>query len=144
MTWLKKVKFFCTNIQVPWALHGKKCFSIFPSPARMPLTTLSLEGNNLYMTSLLPPRESLVSEITAGDGNIEKLFLRCLSNPSSEPESIREKYLGYVVFASHFRGWQVYVGTLFYIQWRVQSIVHPPCHTQPQHTLPASKARQLI
>jgi hypothetical protein len=29
------------------------------------------------MTSLFPPRESLVSDIAAGDGNIEKLFLRC-------------------------------------------------------------------
>jgi hypothetical protein len=26
------------------------------------------------MTSLFPPRESLVSDILAGDGNIEKLF----------------------------------------------------------------------
>ncbi len=40
----------------------------------MSLTKLSLGGNNLYMTSLLPPRESLVSDIPAGDGNIEKLF----------------------------------------------------------------------
>jgi hypothetical protein len=30
------------------------------------------------MTSLFPPRESLVSDIPAGDGNIEKLFLRRL------------------------------------------------------------------
>ncbi len=43
----------------------------------MSLTKLSLGGNNLYMTSLFPPRESLVSDIPAGDGNIEKLFLRC-------------------------------------------------------------------
>jgi hypothetical protein len=40
----------------------------------MSLTKLSLGGNNLYMTSLFPPRESLVSDIPAGDGNIEKLF----------------------------------------------------------------------
>ncbi len=43
----------------------------------MSLTKLSLGGNNLYMTSLFPPRESFVSDIPAGDGNIEKLFLRC-------------------------------------------------------------------
>ncbi len=42
-------------------VHRKKIFSIFPSPAGM---------------SLFPPRESLVSDIQAGDGNIEKLFLR--------------------------------------------------------------------
>jgi hypothetical protein len=29
------------------------------------------------MTSLFPPSESLVSDIPSGDGNIEKLFLRC-------------------------------------------------------------------
>jgi hypothetical protein len=55
----------------------KKLFDIpVPSPARMSLTQISLGGNNLYMTSLFPPRESLVSDIPAGDGNIEKLFLR--------------------------------------------------------------------
>jgi hypothetical protein len=43
----------------------------------MSLTKLSLGGNNLYMTSLFPPRESLVSDIPAGDGNIEKLSLLC-------------------------------------------------------------------
>jgi hypothetical protein len=29
------------------------------------------------MTSLFPPRESLVSDIPAEEGNIEKLFVRC-------------------------------------------------------------------
>jgi hypothetical protein len=48
-----------------------------PAPAGMSLAKLSLGGNNLYMTSLFPPRESLVSDIPAGDGNIKKLFLRC-------------------------------------------------------------------
>ncbi len=55
-------------------IHRKKSFSIFPSPAGVSLTKLSLGGNNLYMTSLFPPRESLVSDIPAGDGNIKKLF----------------------------------------------------------------------
>jgi hypothetical protein len=55
-------------------VHRKKRFSIFPSPAGMSLTKLSLGGNNLYMTSLFPPRDSLVSDIPAGDGNIKKLF----------------------------------------------------------------------
>ncbi len=35
----------------------KKSFSIFPSPAGMPHTQLSLRGNNLHMTSLFPPRQ---------------------------------------------------------------------------------------
>ncbi len=58
-------------------IHCKKSFSIFPSPAGMSLTKLSLGGNNLYMTSLFPPRKSLVIDIPAGDGNIKKLFLQC-------------------------------------------------------------------
>jgi hypothetical protein len=40
----------------------------------MPLTKLFLGWNNLYMTPLFPARESLVSDIPAEDGNIEKLF----------------------------------------------------------------------
>jgi hypothetical protein len=52
-------------------VHNKKSFSIFPSAAGMSLTKLSLGRNNLYLTSLFPPRESLVS-----DGYIEKLFYR--------------------------------------------------------------------
>jgi hypothetical protein len=43
----------------------------------MPLTKLSLGGNNDVMYTLFPPRESLVSDIPAGDGNIEKLLLQC-------------------------------------------------------------------
>jgi hypothetical protein len=40
----------------------------------MSLTKLSLGGNNDVMYKLFPPRESLVSDIPAGDGNIEKIF----------------------------------------------------------------------
>ncbi len=58
-------------------LHCKKSFSIFPSLAGMSLTKLSLGGNNYVIYKLFPPRESLVSDIPAGDGNIEKLFLQC-------------------------------------------------------------------
>jgi hypothetical protein len=55
-------------------IHRKKSFSIFPSSAVMSLTELSLGGNNLYEMSLFPPRESLVSDIPAGDLNIIKFF----------------------------------------------------------------------
>ncbi len=34
----------------------------------------SMGGNNDVIYKLFPPRESLVSDIPAGDGNIEKLF----------------------------------------------------------------------
>jgi hypothetical protein len=40
----------------------------------MSLTKLSLGGNNDVIYKLFPPRESLVSDIPAGNGNIEKLF----------------------------------------------------------------------
>jgi hypothetical protein len=40
--------------------HRKKRFTSFPSPAGMSLTKLPLGRNNSVMTSLFPPRESLV------------------------------------------------------------------------------------
>jgi hypothetical protein len=40
----------------------------------MSLTKLSLGGNNDGIYKLFSPRESLVSDISAGDGNIEKFF----------------------------------------------------------------------
>jgi hypothetical protein len=43
----------------------------------MSLTEVSLGGNNDVIYKLFPPRESLVSDIPAGGGNIKKLFLRC-------------------------------------------------------------------
>jgi hypothetical protein len=54
--------------------HRKKSFSIFPSPVGISLTKLSLGGNYDAIYKLFLPRESLVSDIPAGDGNIEKLF----------------------------------------------------------------------
>jgi hypothetical protein len=40
----------------------------------MSLYKLSLGGNNYVIYKLFPPRESLASDIPAGDGNIEKFF----------------------------------------------------------------------
>jgi hypothetical protein len=60
-------------------LHREKSFSIFPSPAGMSLTKLSLDGNNDVIYKLFPPRKSLVSDIPAGHGNIyPKTFLQCV------------------------------------------------------------------
>jgi hypothetical protein len=59
------------------ALHRKKSFSIFPSPAGMSLTELSLCRSYDVTNKLFLPRESLVSDIPAWDGNVEKLFLQC-------------------------------------------------------------------
>jgi hypothetical protein len=68
--------------QLP-AIHRKKSFLIFPSLAAMSITKLSLDGNYDVMYKLYLPRESLVSDIPAGGGKIEKLFLLCSVNYSS-------------------------------------------------------------
>jgi hypothetical protein len=46
---------------------------------------------NLSMTLLYPPRESMVSDITAGDGNIEMLFLRYMLKDWIRPRSVLVK-----------------------------------------------------
>jgi hypothetical protein len=57
-------------------VHRKKRFTSFPSPAGMSLTKLSLGRNNSVMTSLFPPRESLVVTLTSrlGTGNLRTFF----------------------------------------------------------------------
>jgi hypothetical protein len=57
-------------------LHRKKRFRSFPSPAGMSLTKLPLGRNNSVMTSLFPPRESLVVTSRLGTGNSRTFFLR--------------------------------------------------------------------
>ncbi len=60
-------------------LHRKKRFTSFPSSAGMSLTKLPLGRNNSVMTSLFPPRESLVVTSWLGKGNSLTFFLRCTS-----------------------------------------------------------------
>ncbi len=55
-------------------LHRKKRFTSFPSPAGMSLTELPLGRNNSVMTSLFPPRESLVVTSRLGPGNSRNFF----------------------------------------------------------------------
>jgi hypothetical protein len=58
-------------------VHCKKGLAISPSsPAGMSLTKLFLGGNNDVIYKLFPARESLVSDIPAGDGKIANLFLQ--------------------------------------------------------------------
>jgi hypothetical protein len=56
------------------ALHRKKRFTSFPSPAGMSLTKLPLGRNNSVMTSLFPPRESLLVTSRLGKGNSRTFF----------------------------------------------------------------------
>jgi hypothetical protein len=56
----------------------KKGSRVSLSPAGMSLTKLPLGGNNSVMTSLFPPRESLVVTSQLGTGNSRTFFLRCM------------------------------------------------------------------
>jgi len=51
----------------------------------MSLTTLSLGRNNDVIYKLFLARESLVSDIPAGDRNIAKLFLQCMQAEIQQP-----------------------------------------------------------
>ncbi len=55
-------------------VHRKKRFTSFPSPAGMSLTKLPLGRNNSVMTSIFPPRESLVVTSLLGTGNFRTFF----------------------------------------------------------------------
>ncbi len=71
------------------SLHRKKRVTSFPSPAGMSLTKLPLGRNNSVMTSLLPPRESLVVTSRLGTGNSQTFFLRC----GFEPRVLQAKFV---------------------------------------------------
>ncbi len=66
-----------TNYFLPTSYIVKKRFTSFPSPAGMSLTKLPIGRNNSVMTSLFPPRESLVVTSRLGTGNSRTFFLRC-------------------------------------------------------------------
>ncbi len=72
--------FFTFTIIIPPAMDGayrytvKKGLAVFPSPAGMSFTKFSLDGDNLIISG---QRESLVSDIPAGDGKTANLFLQC-------------------------------------------------------------------
>jgi hypothetical protein len=51
----------------------------FPVPSRVVTTKLSLGGNNDVPYKLFLPRESLVSDIPAGDGKLDNLFYGVMS-----------------------------------------------------------------
>ncbi len=55
-------------------VHRKKRFTSFPSPAGMSLTKLPLGRKNSVMTSLFPPRKSLVVTSRLGTGNFRTFF----------------------------------------------------------------------
>ncbi len=60
--------------RAPRMPHCKKRFTSFPSPAGMSLTKLPLGRNNSVMTSLFPPRESLVLTSRLGTGKSRTFF----------------------------------------------------------------------
>ncbi len=74
---MRKVGVTALYVQITKNMHRKKRFTSFPSPAGMSLTKLPLGRNNSVMTSLFPPRESLVGTSRLGTGNSRTFFLRC-------------------------------------------------------------------
>jgi hypothetical protein len=65
-------------LAIPAAHTVKKMLMIFPPPAGMSLTKLSLGGNYDVIFKLFPSRESLVIDIPAGDGKMANIFLQCM------------------------------------------------------------------
>ncbi len=76
------IKIVLTKLSFSYGLHRKKRFTSFPSPAGMSLTKLPLRRNNSVITSLFPPRESLVVTSRLGKVNYRTFFLRCRKSPS--------------------------------------------------------------
>ncbi len=62
-------------------VHRKKRFTSFPSPARMSLTKLPLGRNISVMTSLFPPRESLVVSSRLETRTSRTFFYGVLTHP---------------------------------------------------------------
>ncbi len=137
--WRRKIRWKGVLMYV--RVHRKKSFSIFPSSAGMPLTKLSLGGNYDVIYKLFLPRESLVSDMLARDGNIKKLFygvntlcvtsFRCGTYTSARPS--QEKYLRrkwtsdwYTVTANSL-GRQLLIQITFLdrLLWAILSLVHP-------------------
>jgi hypothetical protein len=88
--------------------HRKKSFSIFPYPAAMSLTKLSLGRKSFFYGAHckkqvidfpVPSRDvtyqtltKLVSDIPAGDGKIDNLFLQCMRKEERQiPRQIRKE-----------------------------------------------------
>ncbi len=72
-------------------IHCKKRFTSFLSPAGTSLTKLPLGRNNSVMTSLFPPRESLVVTSRLGTGNSRTFFLRCKPHREEGAETETEE-----------------------------------------------------
>ncbi len=64
------------NCAASVTMHYTKRLAIFPSSVGMSLTKLSLAGKNKWFTA----KESLVSDIPAGDGKIVNLFIQCVQS----------------------------------------------------------------
>ncbi len=81
-------------------IHRKKRFTSFPSPAGMSLTKLPLGRNNLVMTSLFPPRESLVVTSRLGTGNSRTFFYGVpMLSSYSHKKCMRWRQGGFIIIA---------------------------------------------
>jgi hypothetical protein len=66
----------------------QKKLAIFPSPAKMSLTKLSLAGKN----SIIPTQGELAIDIPAGDGKIANLFFTVYLSLSNVSPVVQKKY----------------------------------------------------
>ncbi len=78
-----------------WSMHREKRLPSFPSPAGMSRTKLPLGRNNSVMTSLFPPRESLVVTSRLGTGNSRTFFLRCGGGRGNASPSLTTAFFPY-------------------------------------------------
>ncbi len=65
-------------------VHCKKRLAVFPSPAGMSLTKLSLAGNNL----IIPGQTEFVRDIPTGDRKTANLFLQCTLTDIHNPVNL--------------------------------------------------------
>ncbi len=77
--------------------HRKKRFTSFPSPAGMSQTKLPLGRNNSVMTSLFPPRESLVVTSRWGRETREPFFYgaTATTNPLTRQRTVAWDFVGF-------------------------------------------------
>jgi hypothetical protein len=100
-----------SNIHFGIAIHLKKRFKSFLSPAGMSLTKLPLGRNNSVMTSLSLPRESLVVTSWLGTGNFRTFFFRCTVLKIFLPKTLLGKKFSYRM--TNIRGFPSKIPTPF-------------------------------
>jgi hypothetical protein len=112
-------------------LHRKKAFQYYRRVPSQDVTYQTLPERELWRhIKLFLPRETLVSDIPAGDGNIEKLFLQCRPCIVHAGILYNSKYIKYIIQGEgegrRGRSWTsciaecCHISCLKYIHWTVR------------------------